>query len=323
MRVLRVFLTVLLLGCFLGAQAVAKPQAEIERPPQAAHQEPMHIKFPAPQSSLDRRSDYAIALIKRAMAVTEPSYGPYVLSLAQSMSRERQFTELKRNVLITLTDSPANKEWDKVLRPVEFPTRRGLLNYRLFLIERPKQPLFNEVHSLEQLKSLRAGMNTHWLSSTIMRNAGFNLVLGNDYEGLFHMLAHNRFDYFPRSLHEIHAELRTHSKLIPGLMIENTLALHLPMPTFFYVNKGNDRLHQRLTDGLWQLHESGELHEIFNHYYDGNKIRRTLQNRRIFFVQNPYLTEHAIYDMPELWFHSALDKSLHLPALPQLIRAGH
>lgn len=271
-------------------------------PPSPSHPHPMVVKFPAPQSIGDKRSDYVMALLRRVMEQTQAHYGSYEIEVVHNMSRDRQLTELKRGEFVTLTDSPASRNWESQVQPIFFPTRRGLQNYRLLLIEESQQALFTNIQSIEDLKPLRAGVNAHWLTRSIFAQADFSIVIGNDYEGLFQMLAHNRFDYFPRALNEIFQEIETRKGAMPNLMIEPTIALHLPSPTFFYVNKKNSVLHERITSGLWQLHNSGEFKRIFNQYHNEEALRKALKNRRVFHINNPYLNNHPIYQNANLWF---------------------
>jgi len=279
----------------------------------------MWVSFPAPQSQRDHRSDYSIHLLKRVMEVTVADFGAYQFSLAQAMSRERQLTELRRNKLVTVTDNPANREWDKHVAPIVFPTRRGLQSYRLLLIDRSKRDLFAKVDSVEKLKALKAGVKAHWQIGEILERNQFQIVKGNDYEGLFKMLTQGRFDYFPRSLLEISQELEERSKSLPSLTIAPKLALHIPSPTFFYVNKNNQKLHSRIATGLERLHQNGELERLFADFHQIQRIRDSLRGRKILSVENPFISADAIYQQPEFWFKIGTAESTS----PTVTEEGH
>ncbi len=46
----------------------------------------------------------------------------------------------------------------------------------------------------------------------------------------------------------------------------------------------------------------GGFDELFNRHY-GDAIRKAeLSKRQVFFVKNPKLPPHPIYDQPEFWF---------------------
>ncbi len=260
------------------------------------------VRFPSPTSNTDKRNDFTIALLHRILEATVNSYGPYKIEMASSMSRERQHTELIKGNGITLIDNAASIEWEKELKAITFPLRRGLQNYRLLLIHKKNIAQFSALRSLEELKLLRGGLMSDWMTASVMKAANFNLVLGNDYEGLFHMLNHGRFDYFPRALNEIHIEYNARKAQLPSLAIAPGIALHIPSPTFFYVNKNNTVLHDRLETGLWILHKNGELDTLFKEHHNIDHLRNALRNRILFKLDNPYLHQHSIYDTPELWF---------------------
>lgn len=262
----------------------------------------MQIRFPAPQSAHDKRSDYPLELLELALRITESEFGPYTIELAHSMSRERQLNELQRGLAINLADTGASQEWADATLPVYFPLRRGLQNFRLLLIHRDQAEEFAKLTSVDQLKALRAGLHTHWLSTTIFKSSGFRVVEGNDYEGLFRMLGHRRFDYFPRGLNEIFTEYDERMAEFPDMIIEPTKALRIPSPTFFHVSPKYPQLHQRLEKGLWLLHASGDLQQLFSRYHDENFYREILKGRKVFNIDNPFLPDHIIYVTPDLWF---------------------
>ena len=88
----------------------------------------------------------------------------------------------------------------------------------------------------------RIGLGSQWSTTKILRAAGFNVVAGSSYDGLFWMLDHDRFDVFPRGVNEIFQEIEARRDSLPNLMIEPSLALYVPTPYYFFVSPQTPRL---------------------------------------------------------------------------------
>jgi len=269
----------------------------------ATPREPVHlIRIPAAESRTDRRNEYALALLATILSETEQEFGPFNIELAPAMNRDRQLSELVRGDSINLVWNASSIEWEEQANAIIFPIRRGLQKYRLLLIDAEDAPQFATIKSVAELKKLRAGLDRHWLTADVMQTADFNLVFGNDYEGLFKMLELGRFDYFPRTISEIFYEYEFRVSSIPSLIIEPTIALQIPSASFYFVNKKDTRLHQRIERGLWKMHRDGSLMTLFNQFHDEKRYRETLAGRKLFFIDNPFIREHDIYQRKDLWF---------------------
>jgi hypothetical protein len=78
---------------------------------------------------------------------------------------------------------------------VRLPIDKGLLGYRMFLVREADLPRFATVRTLDDLRKLRVGQGKDWIDVPILRKAGFPVVEGTSYPGLFAMLAAGRFDF--------------------------------------------------------------------------------------------------------------------------------
>ena len=81
-----------------------------------------------------------------------------------------------------------------------FPLYRGLIGYRVFLIEKGRQADFDSVQTLEDLSKLTAVQGTGWDDIKILRAAGLPVVDGH-YVNLPKMLQARRGDYYPEGHH--------------------------------------------------------------------------------------------------------------------------
>jgi hypothetical protein len=77
--------------------------------------------------------------------------------------------------------------------PVKEPIYRGLLGLRLLFILALNEK-FRKIKSLKDLKPYVAGHNVHWSDFGVFDNNGLKVVSSTNYEALFEMLKHDRFD---------------------------------------------------------------------------------------------------------------------------------
>ncbi|TVZ37893.1 ABC-type amino acid transport substrate-binding protein [Alteromonadaceae bacterium 2753L.S.0a.02] len=250
------------------------------------------VRVAAPTSATDHRNDYTFELLNEVLKVTEPQYGPFRIEFAPAMSRERQLAAIKTGEVINVADVSATPHWDAVAKPVEFPIRRGLQNYRLLLVHCDNLAKFAEIQNLEELRTLRGGVNKQWSIAEVLAEHQFNLVYGEDYDGLFAMLAQKRFDYFPRAMNEIFREYQDRTQELPQLCIEPTLALYTVSHTHFYVAPNQPELHRRIAEGLHRLNASGGLETLLAKHHDLRRIRTELRNRRLFRIENNYIPSY-------------------------------
>lgn len=178
--------------------------------------------------------------------------------------------------------SPTSAEFERQMLPVKISLLKDLNNYRLFLIRKNEQARFSAVHSLEDLRQLKGGMSPQWIDARIMKYNNLPLVEAVGYSKLFKMLAAKRFDYFSRGLYQIYSEVNFYPEY--ELQIEKELMLHYQNPVYFFVNKNNTALAQRLKTGLEIAQRDGSFDELFNsipRYRWGTEVLQT-HKRRVF-----------------------------------------
>lgn len=94
---------------------------------------------------------------------------------------------------------------------------------RLAIINGSNPSLFEGVHNLSDLQQFRAGQGKFWADSDILEKNGIPLVRELKYPNLFRMLEADRFDYFPRGIHEPWNEVAKWSEL--GLVVDEHIML--------------------------------------------------------------------------------------------------
>ena len=261
------------------------------------------IRIFKPHSLFDQRHIYNNAVLTAALDKTVQQYGRYTLDLSiPGTQRERALVELIAGERINVHIVPTRPEWEKKALPIRIPIAKGLLGYRLFLVNRQHVDTFSNIESIGQLKTLKAGLRQQWSTTKVMQNCGFNVVAGSDYEGLFKMLMNDRFDYFPRGVNEIFAEFESRREQLPEMIIEPNLALFIPMPIYIFVCPKYPQLAERIEIGLHAMIDDGSLDSLFKHYHADSIHLANLDQRRVFRVDNPFLSSETQLDRKEFWF---------------------
>lgn len=251
---------------------------------------------------------YQDVVIRRALEVTEKEFGPWRIEILDiPLTRDRAFALMEDGGSLNVIAVPTKAEWEKHKLPVYVPIRRGILGYRLLLVNRQDLPEFAAIESLDQLRQLRAGLKAQWSITEIMEKLGFNIVKGASFEGLFQMLASQRFDYFPRGVNEVFADLAKRENLYPDMVIEPTMALFIPLPTYVFVSPKYERLHQRFSAGLNMMVNDGTLNSLFLDFHGDQLERARLADRKIFFVDD--LKRPGVRELEDdgLWYRPTIN----------------
>ena len=147
-----------------------------------------------PQSENDRRYDYPHQLLQMIFDETEDDYGrDYVAHSKLIMSRERMLLSLIDGELIHVVAEAPKKEWVEKLLVVRIPIRKGIQGYRLFFINKEDQASIDNITTLNDFMRMPTGSGAGWSTAMLMCEAGFEVVKGSNYEGLFDMLEKRRF----------------------------------------------------------------------------------------------------------------------------------
>ncbi|WP_017446417.1 transporter substrate-binding domain-containing protein [Gayadomonas joobiniege] len=245
------------------------------------------------------KESYQLSLLKLALSYSETNY---------TFSESKHF--LSQNKLLNdLAQDKVNVAWvgtsseyEQEFSAIRIPLFKGLLGYRIFLIREDKQDEFDQVKTLNQLAQLQAGQVTSWTDAKILSQAGLDVVTTNKYPNLFYMLEGGRFDYLPRSVYSPWAEMASHPEL--PLAVEKNLMIVYTLPAYFFVNKNNHKLKDDIYSGLLNAIEDGSFDRFF---YSHPLIKEGLEqskisNRKIFFIENPFLPPLTPTEDKRLWF---------------------
>lgn len=255
------------------------------------------VVYPQPEPG-DERQNYPRKLL--ALALTKAGTEFELRPSARVMTQSRALSELSRGVDVNVVWSMTSKEREDMFLPIRIPIEKGLLGWRIFLINKNKASQFAAVKTLDDLKKYEAGQGHDWPDTEILRANGLKVQASANYDGLFKMLQSGRIDYFPRSILEIWAEAKNHPDM--DLEIEKTLILQYPTALYFFVNKDDVALAKLIETGLRTAIKDGSFDKLFAAEYGDDIKRANLKGRNRFQMQNPLLPDQTPFHDKKLWF---------------------
>nr|WP_136249609.1 amino acid ABC transporter substrate-binding protein [Ningiella ruwaisensis] len=267
------------------------------------HSDACEIKHPGKQGENDARQVYPLQLLSLILKTTEEEFGKCTLVDVGGVSQKRQISWLdQNNDELDIAWLPASEQTNEILTPIPVPIRKGLLGWRILLIHQDNLQQFESVKSLNDLNIFSAGYGSSWGDLSVMQYNFARVITSGNYDSLFEMLAHKRFDFLSRSIYEAYDEtiLRNTSK--PEIIIAPKIALRYPQVDFFYVSKSNQALAKRIHLGMDKLIRNGKFNTLFYGFYADYIRKVNMSERLIIDLENPYLPDNVPHDDPELWF---------------------
>lgn len=221
----------------------------------------LHLVVPTRDVATAADTHYFYPLLNLALSKTQASDGPFEVSYyPRQLSSARILNLIENNEGIDLAWTSTSSERERNLGFVPVSLLGELSDYRVLMIRTEDQPRFSGVEKLADLRRMRMGIGGHWPDARLLANNGFAVVTSIYYESLFNMLAVKRFEAFPRGLFEVWDDLAAHPGM--NLAVEQKLMLHYPAPFYFFVNKHNKVLAERLERGLKIAQADGSFKQL-------------------------------------------------------------
>ena len=264
--------------------------------------DPTIVRIQAPESENDTRPLHYRAMLDLAMDKTKAEYGEYKIELTKSKAIQgRNIHNLAKGRHIDLIWTMTDLDREKKLLPVRIPLLKGLLGHRVCLIRKGTEEKFKGLKSPADFKKNKVvlGSGLDWPDTKILRAGGFRVFDGSNYEGLFGMLEKKRFDCYARGVNEAWAEVETHKD--KPFAVDPHLAIVYKSPIYFFVNKENAKLAERLEKGLRAAIKDGSFDKVFEKYQGKFLKNAKLKDRTIIRIDNPIMPPKTPIQEKELW----------------------
>jgi len=261
------------------------------------------VIYPAPEYWADERHSDVIEILRTALEKTENKYGPFEIEpYSTVMNYGRVTSSLKRGKFVNVAWGSTSIKKEKELLPIRIPLRKGLLGYRLMLTTLSGQKKLSKVSNVEEFKDVRLAQGLGWGDVGVLSHAGLNVVTAN-YENIFKMLQRERIDAFPRGVSEVFDELEINWEDYPNIIVEQDVLIKYPWPYYFFLNKNDVELAERIEAGLRIMIKDGSFDEIFEKYNRADLERANLSGRRVIELDNPLLPAETPLSDERLWFN--------------------
>ena len=233
--------------------------------------------------------EYRWKLLELALAYERDVAGELHLQpYAEDVTQNRGVALLQAGAIDVIALG-TNEERERQMLPVRIDILRGIVGFRLLVIRAEDQARIARLEPAALQRELSFGLNSQWADLPIMRANGYSVVTSPGYEKLFEMLAAGRFDAFPRGLNEARRELDERRLIYPQLAIEKSKALFFAFPIYFWVNKDNRALAQRIERGLKLALADGSFRRLFESYHAEEIAALRNGKRQIIRLDSPIL----------------------------------
>lgn len=245
-----------------------------------------------------------------------PKYAKGLLKLILTKIPEKQYTmddsyvgSTENRTIQMLVDNELDIVWyattndfEERMLPIRICIFKGLLGYRVLMIKKGTQYKFNGIKTIEDLRKVSLGQGRMWADTDVLVANQLNVVKVMKYDSLFYMLDGDRFDAFPRGVHEPWNEMAGRPSL--QLDVEENLLLSYTNPFYFFVNKSNPELARDIERGFRIALEDGSFDEYLKNdpSVGAALTKANLKNRIIIPLKNPSLPPKTPVNDKSLWF---------------------
>ena len=265
----------------------------------AAAGTPLPLVYPRHQALDDPQQAYVTALLQQALERSGQAYALRRSALRMVQTRAMQEIATASGS-VDVVWAMTSRLRETQLLPVRIPIDRGLIGWRVALIQARQPDLLRGVRSIAALARLSAGQMRDWPDATILQENGLRLDTSSTYEGLFQQLAAGRIDYFPRSVIEVQGELASHARL--PLALDAHLVIRYPAALYFFVGKHRPELAGHIEAGLEAMLADGSFTQLFRRHFGRIEEGLKLSQRHVLDLANPDLPEETPLARKALWY---------------------
>lgn len=262
----------------------------------------LHVKYTMSEKINPLYKERTLYLYQLFQLALEKSGEPYqleVVHIPTSLHQSRSIKLIQKGFYDAHWFT-TNKTIEQALRPVRIPLLKGLIGLRLMFIHKDNPDLLSDIKNVNDLKKMTAGQGINWPDTQLLLHHRFTVGQAISTDGLLKMLAAKRIEYFPRSILEIGSEKEAIEDM--PIIIDEHIALSYPLAVYFFVKKENKRLHDVLEKGLNIAIADGSFDRLFMAFANDYLIKSNMKNRKVFMLNNPYMSADTPITRKALWY---------------------
>ncbi len=257
--------------------------------------------------------NYMGEVLELALEKSKPKYGPYVMQrFVTAKASKNRLHLLLENGGLDLMATMTNDERERTSLPVRYCLYRGLLGIRIGIGNTASVALANKVTTRAELNALKLGLVFDWPDYAIQHDAGLNVLRLPDFDSSIQRLKLGTFDLMPMGIVEAAPLAKDF-----GLELVDSWAIAYPTAFYFFVSKTKPELAERLRYGMEQATKDNSFKQLFDKRLGAYVAAAHLEQRKIFYIPNPYLPKATPLDRKELWHPLAqtlIENLVQIPA---------
>lgn len=247
----------------------------------------MHLVIPGPSTPFKVRNPFIEKLLKLIFA--KQNIDLTLEYAKENISQGRALKELNNNGVIDLTWSVTTHEREQALTPVRIPLYQGFIGWRVFIIRKDNQTMFDNVTSLNELGKLLAIQRFDWPDHQVFIDNNLDVDGSLPFAQMYKAIENGLADYFPRSVLEVTRELN--SVKSKQLTVEKSLLLKYPSSYYFFVGKNNNKLAETIKKGFELVLADGSYQLLFQECFGSALKALNLTQRKVLYLKSSLMPE--------------------------------
>ena len=216
-------------------------------------------------------------------------------------STQKRKVAMVLNKEIDIMYAGTSAELESTLKPLRYPISRGLIGYRVLIINKSQLTHYNQISSFDQLAKQPALLGFGWTEVNMFRDNGM-LVYEKSYDDIFAIINSGHPGYFSRGILEVYGELQDRPEL-QKLVVHPGLLTSYPSAMYFFVHPDNDQLAQLISDAFINSYQDGSYLEFFySHPLVKSALERAnLKQRKKIIINNPWFPRESRQVADQYW----------------------
>ncbi|WP_062569090.1 substrate-binding periplasmic protein [Pseudoalteromonas arabiensis] len=258
----------------------------------------LRVVYPKTMPNLDEEVLYPLILLRSAL---EHSGVKFILTPSKHLlGQSRVLRQIEVGGEINVNWTMTTIEREQRLFPLRVPLFKGLYGWRLLLTTQSQLKQLEQLHTLDDLKTVYFVQGQDWPDTKILRDNGLVVSTSLDYTSLFNMLNKGRGQLFPRSILEVDIEKEMFENDM-DLEVLPQLMLQYPSPIYFFFNKNNTDIADAVTKGIKIMRENGVFDRLFYKYNGAAINNASIHTKTIIELENKDLPPLTPVDDASLW----------------------
>jgi hypothetical protein len=234
--------------------------------------------------------NYILDLMKLVLEQTRPEFGDYQLQIIpKELTAMRKALLVSEGEVINISDSPPlSLIANAGVIPIPMDIFKGLLGYRECIINSSVNKNLDAIKDINMLRNITIGQGLGWPDVEVYSFNNIKTATSSSFDGLFGMLAFNRFDCLALGLNEIDLIYADKKNSFPVISVDKKLLILYEYPFYFYVSDKHPKIADRFDKGMKKIILNKQFDMLFDTYFHGTTAGLDIKNRNLICLESPF-----------------------------------